>query len=295
MSSKKNNKYSKTLQTSYLVVCFSFFLVIPFSIQASESPCKTCHISTEQAHQKSPHEQAKVTCENCHGDGSDHIKAPNSSNIATFSSKSKATTQQQEVCSDCHSNSHSKQPNVHRAAGITCSNCHSVHNTDKQPATADDFHIDNKYLSDGSSMCFDCHQDSFTQFEFNERHRLDKGVLTCSSCHDPHNPTAGNKLGGFKQSMCGDCHADVEGPFVHEHAASRVEGCASCHEPHGSPNRHMLKFQQVGALCYSCHADVPQFHVGFSPSAPVRFDQDTVCTNCHVTIHGSNIDKDFLR
>jgi DmsE family decaheme c-type cytochrome len=117
-------------------------------------------------------------------------------------------------------------------------------------------------------VCLDCHQDSFAQFQFNERHRLEEGVVECTSCHNPHNPQVGMELGGFKQSVCSDCHADVEGPFVHEHAASRVEGCAACHEPHGSPNRHMLKIQEVGALCYSCHADAPQFHLGFSPTAP---------------------------
>jgi predicted CXXCH cytochrome family protein len=102
-------------------------------------------------------------------------------------------------------------------------------------------------------------------------------------------------LGGFKQSQCADCHPDTEGPFVFEHPVSRVDGCVACHEPHGSPNRHMLKIQDVGALCYTCHAEVPQFHTGFSPVAPPRFNEQTVCTNCHVTIHGSNLDPLFLR
>ena len=80
-----------------------------------------------------------------------------------------------------------------------------------------------------------------------------------------------------------------------EHAASKVDGCTACHTPHGGPNRHMLNHQQVGELCYSCHAAVPQFHLGFSPVGAARFDEKTVCTNCHVTIHGSNLDRLFLR
>ena len=102
-------------------------------------------------------------------------------------------------------------------------------------------------------------------------------------------------LGGFDDQTCARCHADKTGPFIFEHAASRAEGCGACHEPHGSPNRYLLTHQQEGALCYSCHAMVPQFHTGFGPGGPPRFGLDTVCTNCHATVHGSNLDRNFLR
>jgi hypothetical protein len=57
----------------------------------------------------------------------------------------------------------------------------------------------------------------------------------------------------------------------------------------------MLVFQEVGQLCYSCHAEVPQFHTGFAPGAPARFDLQTQCTSCHVAVHGSNHDRALLR
>jgi DmsE family decaheme c-type cytochrome len=148
-------------------------------------------------------------------------------------------------------------------------------------------------IGESSALCADCHAASLAQFDLNERHSLE--TVECVSCHNPHAPENRRMLGGFRQQACAACHLDKEGPFVFEHAASRVEGCTACHTPHGSPNRHLLTHQRVGELCYSCHAVVPQFHLGFSPVAPPRFDLDTQCTNCHVTIHGSNLNEAFLQ
>lgn len=260
---------------------------------AAENTCKTCHVAVTQQHHATPHGQADVTCDGCHGDGKLHMAAPSSNNIPTFYKQPAAD--KSGTCVGCHNNNHANLSNAHTAAGITCASCHSIHLKTSTSNQDSQLPLEYQQLTPESGMCFECHQDSFTQFKFNERHRLEEGVVTCTSCHDPHSPKLGMELGGFNQSICRDCHADVEGPFVFEHVASRVEGCAACHEPHGSPNRHMLKIQDVGALCYSCHADAPQFHLGFSQSAPPRFDESTVCTNCHVTIHGSNLDAGFLR
>jgi hypothetical protein len=49
----------------------------------------------------------------------------------------------------------------------------------------------------------------------------------------------------------------------------------------------MLKFQEVGALCFSCHTQVPGFHASFT--------LETNCANCHSSIHGSNFDRFFLK
>jgi DmsE family decaheme c-type cytochrome len=125
-----------------------------------------------------------------------------------------------------------------------------------------------------------------TEFTFNERHRLEDGIMECSSCHDPHEPTLRVRLGGFKTQECTECHLDKMGPFVFEHGTSIVEGCTSCHAPHGSPNRFMLSFQAEGDLCYSCHVIMPGFHS--------RFTSESSCTGCHTTIHGSNLHPAFL-
>jgi len=277
----------------YLPAALSALLLVMDAHGANAAgPCAMCHATTAAAFQSNPHAQAPAgpTCADCHGDPAAHLTAPGSpGSIVTFATEPAGTIN--ATCSGCHEDNHAPGPNAHSRAALSCTNCHSVHHETEPSELPADF----KAVDAGTAVCFECHQDSFAQFSFNERHRLAEGSLSCSSCHDPHAPRGGARLGGFKQAMCTECHADAGGPYVFEHAASRVEGCTACHAPHGSPNRHMLTHQDVGALCYSCHAEVPQFHLGFSPVAPARFDERSVCTHCHGKIHGSNLDRLFLR
>lgn len=260
--------------------------------QGADAPCAACHPGQASAFADTVHGRAGADqCATCHGDGAAHLASPGAASIRTFATEPPA--EQNQVCAGCHDDADLAVSDAHSAAGMACSSCHSVHKKKVAPELPAGF----ERAGESSAVCFACHQDTFAQFAFNERHRLAEGVVECADCHDPHNPRHGMALAGFNQSLCADCHADTEGPFVFEHPASRVDGCAACHEPHGSPNRHMLKLQDVGAQCYSCHAEVAQFHLGFTPSAPPppRFNEQTVCTNCHITIHGSNLDPLFLR
>jgi DmsE family decaheme c-type cytochrome len=259
-------------------------------------PCGDCHAETVADTQNTPHalaldgRAAAAGCADCHGDPTAHVAAPDApGSMLAFRDEPASTIN--TACGSCHEDTHAPGSNPHIRAGLACTDCHSVHHESSHIPLPAEFEA----LDQSSTMCFDCHQETFSQFAFNERHRLAEGSISCSSCHDPHAPRSGARLGGFRQAMCTECHPDTDGPFVFEHTASRVDGCIACHAPHGSPNRHMLTHQQEGELCHTCHAVVPQFHLGFSPVAPARFDESTVCTNCHVTIHGSNLDRLFLR
>jgi DmsE family decaheme c-type cytochrome len=277
-------------------------------VAAAARACHLCHQAQFAAESSTPHAALAtpealerrgdtVACIACHGDASQHMQAGGSGPIFTF--RDEAASQQSAVCLDCHDDDHPGfAGSAHAAAGMTCTACHRLHGGDQHaPALlrAAAPPLAPARVGARSTVCFDCHGEIFTQFALNERHRLLEGVLECVSCHDPHGPASRAALGGFKQAQCVGCHADKSGPFVFEHAASRVEGCTACHAPHGSPNRHLLAIQDTGALCYSCHVTVPQFHLGFGPAAPARFGLDTQCTNCHATIHGSNFDPLFLR
>jgi DmsE family decaheme c-type cytochrome len=278
--------------------------------QVTEALCTACHRDKFTASTANPHRVLDTPewrertgnaphCLNCHGDVSEHINAGGGQgNVFAFREESAA--RQNEVCLGCHSASHSEfDRSAHAQAGLSCTNCHSQHAA--QPAAGALLRERSSFaglldqLGSSSQLCVDCHDDVLTAFDFNERHRLREGALECASCHDPHAPVTRSLLGGFKQQQCLECHSEKGGPFVFEHAASRVEGCTACHSPHGSPNRHMLAHQQVGELCLGCHASVPQFHFGFSPVGPPRFGLDTQCTNCHTTIHGSNLDPKYLK
>lgn len=297
-----------------------FFLTLVAAVSAEragaqtsaviEGACTACHRDKFESFGANPHvalqDEAwqerlggELTCLACHGDVTEHVSAGGGlGNVFAF--REEPTLAQSERCLGCHSDAHPQfASSAHGTAGMGCTDCHSMHSSDAPNAALLNAPSDSAMafgtLRPASAVCVDCHQDAFTQFAFNERHRLHEGTLDCTSCHDPHEPEQRVLLGAFKQEACVQCHADKGGPFVFEHAASRVEGCTACHGSHGSPNRHMLTHQRVGELCYTCHALVPQFHLGFSPVAPPRFDLDTQCTNCHSTIHGSNFDPFFIK
>ncbi|HMB54153.1 MAG TPA: cytochrome c3 family protein [Thermoanaerobaculia bacterium] len=264
--------------------------------------CAACHDDVVTGFAGGPHSaldregmderyDISISCSACHGDATTHVEEGGGlGNIFSFNAEVPHTVQAGK-CMECHGDSHPGFPrSPHAKAGLSCQSCHGIHNNDGGWAMlAGDAGIPSPMESIGSSsaVCSECHGAVFTQFEFNERHRLREGILDCQSCHDPHDAQPIAQLGGFKQQACVDCHGDKGGPFVFEHGSSRVEGCVACHTPHGSPNRHMLKFQSVAELCFSCHAAVPGFHA--------RFSLETQCTNCHSSIHGSNFHEAFLK
>ncbi len=263
--------------------------------------CAGCHESEAEAFLRGPHsvlgEQgwaashgADFGCSGCHGDPTAHLDSGGEpGNILAFSSEEFANAKSMQ-CLTCHADAHPAYlSSRHARAGLDCTSCHGAHAADGtkrfllKPSDDADF----ASTIGASASCAGCHADVFVQFDSAERHRLQEGALDCSTCHDPHASSARWRLGGFKQEACVSCHADKSGPFVFEHGSQRVEGCVACHQPHGSPNRHMLTFQSVADLCYSCHAAVPGFHT--------RFNAESGCTNCHSTIHGSNFDSAFLK
>ncbi|MEQ8860034.1 MAG: cytochrome c3 family protein [Pseudomonadales bacterium] len=274
-----------------------WLLSAPAVAMAVESTCGACHATVLEAGHSHPlagTREGAPACADCHVQAEVHAANPlGASTMMTFADE--AARARSDACAGCHASAHPRRgTSPHQQAGVACNDCHVTHS----PATPDSARLlpaGYQDLDAASATCVACHEAVFTQFAFNERHRLAEGSVTCVSCHDPHDAEPRSLLGHAGESRCVSCHRSAAGPFVFEHSASRVDGCGSCHEPHGSPNRHLLTHQQVGELCYSCHVLVPQFHIGFAPGAPARFGQDSVCTNCHTAIHGSNFDRNFLR
>lgn len=226
---------------------------------------------TEIAH------QAETICANCHGDPSKHIEAGGGPGTIFAFKRTDAVQAKDQKCLNCHSGIRSQFfAGPHGKASLDCTYCHS----DLMKAATP--------LKNSNAVCAACHEDIFSQFQLNERHRLQEGILNCTTCHDPHEPATQERLGGFKHQACLKCHTDKGGPFLYEHGVSRVEGCSACHEAHGTPNRHLLTHQSTSDLCFSCHAAAPSWHSRFT-------SESTNCTLCHSTIHGSNLSKIFLK
>jgi DmsE family decaheme c-type cytochrome len=264
--------------------------------------CAACHEDyvtslAGKPHAAPPGWTVETSCGACHGDPTAHVEAAGEAPIMSFGAGT-ALLDRIDACGACHGDTHPRfLSSPHARAGLDCASCHTIHG-ELAPGAAGRVMLPlpergSAGRIDGvSASCAECHADVAHDFELNERHRLQEGILTCTSCHDPHAPATRTVLGGFNQEACIDCHTDKGGPFVFEHGSVKVEGCVACHTPHGSVNRHLLTFQATAELCYSCHAVVPGFHVAGSP---VRFGLDTNCTNCHSSIHGSNLDPFFLK
>lgn len=261
--------------------------------------CATCHEEHAETFLLTPHSAleteglaasagADSSCTTCHGDPTAHLdEGGGAENIFNFSD-AELPSDRSASCQSCHGTEHPRfDATSHSRAGLDCTSCHSIHGDVWTLLDAPDQIGSSLLASSVSDSCTECHNDVFAHFEFNERHRLQEGILECTSCHNPHEPSQRWMLGGFKQENCVNCHVDKGGPFVFEHGSVRGEGCTSCHTPHGSPNRHMLTFQNVAELCFSCHIDIPGFHS--------RFTLESQCTNCHATIHGSHFDPFFLK
>jgi len=247
----------------------------PATQESDIETCADCHDELAQTFMSKPHSAIQEnTCTSCHGDAEVHLEEGGGANIFAFKADD-MTNEKTEKCLDCHTKSNSRfMASPHGKSSLDCTTCHTVHGGDIKPSP--------------TKSCYTCHEDVFSQFQLNERHRLQEGIMSCSDCHNPHEPATRERLGGFKHQSCLKCHTDKGGPFLHEHEASRIEGCSTCHEVHGTPNRHMLTHQSTSDLCFSCHTFAPDWHSRFGSTT-------TNCTVCHATIHGSNLSKIFLK
>ena len=219
----------------------------------------------------------ETLCANCHGDPAKHIEEGGGKGTIFSFKETDLAQAKTKQCLNCHSGTRAQFfASPHGKASMDCTNCH-----DELMKTA-------VVKKNATKVCISCHEDVFSKFQLNERHRLQEGIMECTTCHDQHAPSKADRLGGFKHESCLQCHTDKGGPFLFEHEASRIEGCTICHEVHGSPNRRMLTHQSISDLCFSCHTFAPSWHSRFT-------SESSNCTTCHSTIHGSNLDRLFLK
>lgn len=223
-------------------------------------------------------------CEGCHGPGSAHVEDPGPDSGAPL--KSMATSG--AGCLSCHETKVASvrwRMSEHLKNGVTCEQCHMVAEsptlpkaktpgapTLATPPAAPDAHgVLTRIPS--ADRCLTCHQALRGQLALPSHHPIKEGVVTCTSCHNPHSPVDEK----IKRDTCVTCHAKQHGPFVYEHdkAGGLTDGCVDCHRPHGSPNRKLLKLTGRG-LCLQCHGDMVNHF-------PARN-----CLDCHKAVHGSN-------
>jgi DmsE family decaheme c-type cytochrome len=277
------------------------------------NPCRTCHTTIYNNFYRNPHYKSIASgkeklentgCESCHGPGGDHFDAGGGkATIRAFSN-----LKPEEIlntCLRCHAETISRsniRRSTHTQENVVCTNCHSVHHSETPK---------NMLAKQQTQLCYSCHTTVRAQFSMPFKHRVNEGTIQCTDCHNPHGASAPTWRAAVRPRMvdqaqaneepCLKCHIDKRGPFVYEHAAVRVEGCETCHSPHGSLNPRMLKRPTVYTTCLECHNGRPNFGLdsqGVPEQTPTHNMSDPRyqnCTTCHVRIHGSNADGRFFR
>lgn len=272
---------------------------VPYSRKGADS-CFACH--DDQAvlavfrskhavpgDPDSPFGHGQLQCEACHGPGGDHAarvrRGAERPPVVIFGSGSVTPIpEQNSYCVDCHQDDtgFAWHGSGHDDNTVACADCHVSH-TDSDPVLT---------TATQAEVCFDCHQQQRTESLKPYAHPMRQGQMDCGGCHSPHGDSADQLMA--RQTVnetCHDCHAEVRGPYLWEHAPV-VEDCTNCHNPHGSNHPGMLS-QRAPLLCQSCHSQaghpsVAQDERGLPAAAASQFLLGQSCLNCHSQVHGSN-------
>ena len=273
---------------------------VPLAEPIGADECLVCHEEV-QGHETIAAYHAN--CESCHGGGSLHAE---SEEIAHIRFPAVAD------CLTCHASGYDTHlqwgTGEHSRAGLLCSDCHAPHATTRRHLRqASD--LGYPQMDATSLLCVECHRDVAAKLSFPTHHPVREGMMSCTSCHDPHEDA--RLLPGSKNQRCYDCHQDYAGPWIYEHLPV-VEDCTNCHDPHGAPAPDLLETVQP-LICLSCHPlndlwhhassgtgvpgntiitqDRPPAGSGEAISLPEARPFLHGCTNCHGAVHGSLTDE----
>jgi DmsE family decaheme c-type cytochrome len=275
--------------------------------------CRPCHAALWNAFFKNPHFKSIASgkeppestgCEGCHGPGQKHVaNGGGKATIIVFPELPAGRIL--DTCLRCHGQTLSRaniRSSQHILNGMACTSCHSIHASETPRALL---------RKPQMALCYECHADVRAQFSMPFKHRVDEGFMSCTDCHNPHgtfSPTWGMTARPrlveqvkANEEPCLNCHGEKRGPFVFEHAPVRVDGCEGCHVPHGSTNSRLLRRPVVFTLCLECHTGAGTFGrqangiVTQTPTHNMADPRYQNCTACHVRIHGSNANVNFMR
>jgi DmsE family decaheme c-type cytochrome len=284
---------------------------------AGTETCLECHEEFAEDMARTVHGQLNdyqypglaTGCEACHGPGAKHADSEDAADI--FNPNEAMGNDGTDHCLACHQTGATLnwEISVHAESDVSCLSCHQMH-----------YNSTSRALLAGTEeeVCFTCHMDTQAKFQLSSHHPVREGFMTCSSCHDSH----GNRFkeiayGETARDACLVCHQQHAGPYVFEHSPV-MEDCAICHDPHGAVANNLLR-QNEPFICLQCHQ--PHFHSilkgldGDYSSPPRTWDTDvepnadpgyaglsgtshpdgmkramlTKCTQCHQSIHGSDL------
>jgi DmsE family decaheme c-type cytochrome len=257
--------------------------------QPEGAACRGCHEDRLAKFDRTPHAGATESCLSCHKGADAHMKgrmegqdtpAPRLGELKAADANA--------VCQTCHEAKHNQTwlGSSHARRGVRCTDCHSVHDAKSpqhQLKTASD-----------PETCYSCHASVRAQGLRTSHHPVREGLMTCATCHDPHDGTKPKMVKAeYTNELCYQCHTEKRGPFLWEHAPVR-ENCLSCHNAHGSNHDKLLVSQQPW-LCQRCHLNTRHpgtLYSGINTGTSVELSSNRAtehaCKNCHQNVHGGN-------
>lgn len=192
---------------------------IPLNLPATTS-CLHCHVSgvrppldgSDNLYPSPPFFYSGITCERCHGPGAEHAQGAPIINPAKLPAKLR-----DQVCMQCH---------LEGNAAIERSGKHIY---DYKPG--DDLSDYVRYFLLAGNVPPGLRATS--QFEALAQSMCKKksgDAMSCTSCHDPHQPVVPDNKIAFYRAKCIACHGTV---FAAKHHPQQQD-CAACHMPRAS-------------------------------------------------------------
>jgi len=261
--------------------------------------CGDCHDEQAKAFITNPHGHGtadkgvipNAVCERCHGDGKAHIEAGGDKSLIY---KPAGLAGSDKTCLSCHdlaTDRLTRHTGPHsNSASVNCLTCHSIHASQATHLLA----------KPQLALCDTCHAPQVASFRNKPyAHRIGRGGMECSSCHEPHGRGGREMLRktASGELPCLACHTQQRGPFVFQHGSVAIGDCMTCHEPHGSSNRKRLIRSNVAQLCLECHSPIGGNTLGSQPPSfhNLSLARYQNCTTCHVAVHGSNRDPQLMK
>ncbi len=187
--------------------------------------CLGCHASgirripgTQNAYASPPFQEGGVSCERCHGPGSDHITAGKS----MLNPAKLAPTERDSICEQCHL---SGEVRVAKSGKDDL----AFRPGDR---LADDLTV---FVSSGSPspMKVTSHAEDLAQ---SACRKVSGEKLWCGTCHDPHTVPAANEKAGYFRAKCLTCHETSDCRAPQSTRLVNGDNCVACHMPRNPPS-----------------------------------------------------------